>query len=193
MTTTLLAIAWVVTLVIAALVAVPSKMISDELRARVDDLPVLFVRLALRQLPEDMRAYYEPDWMGNALAAFNDETAKYPVSRFVRSFRFGFSLLVGARQIRKETKVVRQLAMNDENMERPPPSYAMIGPIQLRLRKADGTLVPIEPIQSDLDKMASELWLGRIREIASEIKRPEDWTCERWQRLKALKALVDID
>jgi death-on-curing family protein len=104
-TTFLLAAAWVLALVIAALVALPSKMIGDELRARVDDLPVLFVRLALRQLPEDMRAYYEPDWIGNVLAAFNDETAKYPVTRFVRSFRFGFSLLLGSRQIRKETKV----------------------------------------------------------------------------------------
>ncbi|MGO9381185.1 MAG: hypothetical protein ACLP4W_03605 [Mycobacterium sp.] len=101
----LVGVSVVAALVIAALVALPGKMIGDELRARVDDLPVLFVRLALRLLPEDMRAYYKPDWEGNLLAAFNDETAKYPVTRFVRSFKFGFSLLLGSRQIRKETKV----------------------------------------------------------------------------------------
>jgi hypothetical protein len=187
----LLAVTATVALVAAALAAVPAKMITDEVRARIDDLPFLFVRIALWQLPADMRAYYEPDWMGNVLAAFNDETAKYPVTRFVQSFRFGFSLLLFGRQIRNETKVVRQLAMNAEHMERLPPSYAMIGPIQLRVRKADGTLATIEPIQSDLDKLASELWLRDVREIASEIKRPEDWTCERWQRLKALKTLAE--
>jgi hypothetical protein len=134
-----LATAGVTTLVIAALIAVPSKMISDEVRARIDDLPVLFVRLALMQLPKDMQAYYRPDWEDNALAAFNDQTARFPVTRFARSFLFGFSLLVGARQIRRDTKVVRQLA-NNEEMERIPPAYAMIGPIQLQLRNRDGKL-----------------------------------------------------
>lgn len=105
MASLLVGVSVVAVLVISALVALPGKMIGDELRARVDDLPVLFVRLALLLLPEDMRAYYKPDWEGNQLAAFNDETAKYPVTRFVRSFKFGFSLLLGSRQIRKETKV----------------------------------------------------------------------------------------
>jgi hypothetical protein len=120
MATLLVGVSAAAVLVISALVALPAKMIGDELRARVDDLPVLFVWFALRLLPEDIRAYYKPDWEGNLLAAFNDETAKYPVTRFVRAFKFGFSLLLGVRQIRKETKV----------RERPPTQHIII-PIEI--------------------------------------------------------------
>ncbi len=112
--------------VVAAVRNLLGKMIGDELRARVDDLPAGFVGLALRLLPPDMRDYYRPDWEGNLLVAFNDETSRYPVTRFFRSFKFGFSLMVGARQIRKETKFIQQAAKHDEQQERL--VQALIGP-----------------------------------------------------------------
>src|SRR5204863_4615278 len=95
-----------------------TKMVSDEMRARVDDLPAVFVGLALRLLPPDMREYYRPDWEGSMLVAFNDETSRYPVTRFFRSFQFGFSLMLGARRISRETNLLRDIAHNDELQER---------------------------------------------------------------------------
>lgn len=119
---------------VAALKMLVTKMVSDELRARVDDLPAAFVGVALRLLPPEMREYYRPDWEGNLLVAFNDETSRYPMTRFFRSFRFGFSLMVGAWQIRRETKLVRETARSDERQERL--AQPMLEPIAL------GTLVP---------------------------------------------------
>jgi WhiB family transcriptional regulator, redox-sensing transcriptional regulator len=124
----------VVLVVVTALKMLVSKMISDELRARVDDLPAAFVTLALRLLPPEMREYYRPDWEGNLLVAFNDETSRYPIMRFFGSFRFGFSLMVGARQIRRETKLLRETARDDERQERL--AQPMLKTIDL------GTLVP---------------------------------------------------
>lgn len=103
---------------LAALKTLVAKMVSDELRARVDDLPAAFVGLALRMLPAEMRGYYRPDWEGNLLAAFNDDTSRYPVTRFFRSWMFGLSLIVGAQRIRRETKLVRDAALVDEREER---------------------------------------------------------------------------
>jgi WhiB family transcriptional regulator, redox-sensing transcriptional regulator len=124
----------VVLVAVTALKMLVAKMVSDELRARVDDLPAAFVALALRLLPPEMREYYRPDWEGNLLVAFNDETSRYPITRFFGSFRFGFSLMVGARKIRRETKLVRETACDDERQERL--AQPMLETIDL------GTLVP---------------------------------------------------
>jgi hypothetical protein len=176
--------AGVVLVVFSILASLPAKMIGDELRARIDDLPALFVWLALRLLPEDMREYYRPDWQGNLLAAFNDETAKYPVTRFLRSFAFGFSLLVGTRQIRKETETIRRTAVNDEQMERLP--QAMIGGILLSYRRPDGTLVYIEPKAPNVFQTRAQNRLYRRLQLVSQLQRPEDWTWARWVMLRHL-------
>ncbi len=124
----------VVLVAVTVLKTLVTKMVSDELRARVDDLPAAFVALALRLLPPEMRDYYRPDWEGNLLVAFNDETSRYPITRFFRSFKFGFSLVVGAGQIRRETKLLRETTRNDERQERL--AQPMLNTIDL------GTLVP---------------------------------------------------
>jgi hypothetical protein len=103
---------------IAALKTLVTKMVSDELRARVDDLPATLVGLALRLLPPDKQDYYRPEWEGDLLAAYNDKTSRYPVTRFFNSFKFAFPLMVHARRIRKETKFIQQAAKNDEQQER---------------------------------------------------------------------------
>ena len=94
-----------------------SGMVGDELRTRVDRLAGVFVRLALRRLPPEMREFYRPDWEGVLLAIFYDETAGLPITRLFKSIKFGLSLWLGAGDIRKETKLVQQAAEADEKME----------------------------------------------------------------------------
>jgi hypothetical protein len=79
-----------------------------------------------------------------------------------------------------------QLSANDEGLERLPPSLAMIGPIQLTIRKADGTLVAIDTDSASRIRSASDRHRRRIHQIKSEINCSQDWTHERWRMLKTL-------
>jgi hypothetical protein len=56
----------------------------------------------VRRLPHDVREFYRVDWEGNLLAALTDSTERYPVTRFFKSLRFGWSLYFGVRRINAE-------------------------------------------------------------------------------------------
>ncbi len=111
MTTVLI---WVgVTLAYFVLRSAASKIIGDEARARVDDLPQVILAFALRRLPEDLRDSYRADWEGNLLAALHDSTIRYPATRVWKSLLFSGSLMISVRRVRKEFGApsrIRQLA-----------------------------------------------------------------------------------
>jgi hypothetical protein len=90
-----------------------SGMLCDELRTRVDRLAGLFVSLALRRLPPEMREVYRPDWEGVLLASFYDENAGLPITRVCRSIEFGFILWAGAGRIRKEANQIQVPTANE--------------------------------------------------------------------------------
>ena len=75
-----------------------------EARARIDDLPKVMVRLAARRLPAAVRDDYLIDWESNLLVALNDSTARHPLTRFIKSLRFGASLLFTTRRVRREIR-----------------------------------------------------------------------------------------
>jgi hypothetical protein len=94
-----------------------SDMVAEELRTRIDRLAGCFARLAARRLPPDIQDDYRPDYEGALLAAFYDETAGVPVTRFFKAIWVGASFWLGAGRIRKETKLAQQTAKNDEKSE----------------------------------------------------------------------------
>lgn len=79
-----------------------NKLVGDEARARVDDLPAVILKVALRRLPEEVREFYRVDWESNLLAALHDSTVRYPVTRAFKSLGFAWSLALSTRRIRRE-------------------------------------------------------------------------------------------
>lgn len=80
------------------------KMLSEELRTRIDSLPKLFLALALHRLTPEVREYWKADWESNLLLPLNAASEGKPVTRFAKSFWFGLSLWLSSGRILKETK-----------------------------------------------------------------------------------------
>ncbi|MCV7424360.1 hypothetical protein H7K45_27825 [Mycobacterium yunnanensis] len=101
-----------------AITKVLSKMLEDEISARLDDVPGLLVALALRRLPRELREYYRPEWEGDLLAAFTAQNKRYPLWKLISSFAFVAPLFVSARGIRRQTKLAQKQGAADERLER---------------------------------------------------------------------------
>lgn len=95
-----------------------NKMVTDEMRARLDDIPALLIELALRLLPPEQRDFYRVDWVDNLLVAFDEQNARYPLMRLLRSVPFVMPLFLVARRIRLNTRLIREQALEDERQER---------------------------------------------------------------------------
>ena len=58
---------------VGAFVITLNKMVTDEMRARLDAIPAVLVALALRLAPADQRQFLRVDWMDNLLVAFYEK------------------------------------------------------------------------------------------------------------------------
>jgi hypothetical protein len=103
---------------VAAFVVTLNKMVTDEMRARLDDIPAVLVALALRLAPADRRDFLRADWVDNLLVAFDEKNARYPVSRILRSLPFVLPLFGTATVLRGRARAVRRQAEQDEKLER---------------------------------------------------------------------------
>ncbi|WP_331761227.1 hypothetical protein OG225_42870 (plasmid) [Nocardia sp. NBC_01377] len=102
----------VVVVVLYVLGSAARKILGDEARARIDDLPKTMLRLAARQLPADEREKWLIDWESNLLIPLLTETERYPLTRFLRSWRFGFDLMLHATRIRAELTATKPPVLN---------------------------------------------------------------------------------
>ena len=118
---------------------VAAKLIAEDVRAMVDDLPGVIMEIAIRRLPAEMRDYYRPEFEDD-LIAFTTRYERYPTRKLFKTTGFAISLLLGAARIREETRPVYQMGKQDERNERLASLVggkhrtAMIGPIQLQFR-----------------------------------------------------------
>jgi hypothetical protein len=118
---------------------VSAKLIAEDVRAMVDDLPGVIMEVAIRRLSVEMREYYRPEFEDD-LIAFTARYNRYPTRKLLKTTGFAISLLIGAARIRKETQPVYLMGKQDERNERLAPLVggkhptAMIGPIQLQYR-----------------------------------------------------------
>jgi len=102
----------------ASFIVTLNKMFTDEMRARLDDTPALLIELALRLLPPEQRDFYRVDWLDNLLVAFYEQNARYPLMRLLRSVPFVLPLFLAAPRIRRNTRLIREQALEDERQER---------------------------------------------------------------------------
>lgn len=118
---------------------VAAKLIAEDVRAMVDDLPGVVVEIAIRRLPAEMRDYYRPEFEDD-LIAFTTRYERYPTRKLFKTTWFAISLLMGAARIREETRLVYEMGKQDERSERLASVVgarhrsAVIGPIQLQYR-----------------------------------------------------------
>lgn len=116
-----------------------AKLIAEDVRAMVDDLPGVIMEVAIRRLPVEMRDYYRPEFEDD-LIAFTGRYDRYPTRKLFKTTGFALSLLIGAARILKETRPVYLTGKQDERNERlaslveAEHRSAMIGPIQLQFR-----------------------------------------------------------
>ncbi len=89
---------------VGAFVITLNKMVTDEMRARLDAIPAVLVALALRLAPADQRQFLRVDWMDNLLVAFDEKNARYPVTRIFLSLPFALPLFGTATRLRRQAR-----------------------------------------------------------------------------------------
>jgi hypothetical protein len=89
-------------LVLAVLVAALGELLSDEIRARLDCVPLAALAAAARRLPADQRAeLYEQAWLPELHHILRGDESK-PVTRLVHGTHFAVSLWLAAGMIGRE-------------------------------------------------------------------------------------------
>lgn len=76
-------------------------LVSEEVRARLDQIPLTLLRLAVRRLPERLREEFGQDWWAE-LDHILHRAQLYPVTRFIVGIRFSASLLFKAPSVARE-------------------------------------------------------------------------------------------
>ncbi|WP_370500208.1 hypothetical protein NWT09_31145 [Mycolicibacterium sp. jd] len=94
------------------------EMATDEMKARLEDVPAKLVAAALWRLPTHLRDEYRPEWEDDLLAAYEEKNARYPITKLVCAVRFVWPLFVHARSLRTEFEMVRQAGLADERNEK---------------------------------------------------------------------------
>lgn len=135
---------------------VAAKLIAEDVRALVDDLPGVIMEVAIRRLPPEMRDYYRPEFEDD-LIAFTTRYERYPTRKLFKTTGFAISLLMGAARIREETRLLYQMGKQDERNERLASLVAgqyrtaMLGPVQLQFRTREVVFRETEDGSFELD------------------------------------------
>jgi hypothetical protein len=82
--------------------AVVGDMVSDEIRQRLDRLPLSLIQLACRRLPEPIRSDRAAEWSAELVAILAERgSTKLPISRLVVGIRFALGLFAATPAIRR--------------------------------------------------------------------------------------------
>ncbi len=89
-------------LVMAVLLAAIGEMVSDEIRARLDRIPLTILAVAARRLPpEQRRALYSEAWLPELRHVLQGDEA-VPITRLIHGIRFAASLWLSAPKVGRE-------------------------------------------------------------------------------------------
>jgi hypothetical protein len=89
-------------LVVAVLIAAVGELVSDEIRARLDRIPLALLAAAARRLPPEQRAeLYEQAWLPELQYVLRGDEAM-PITRVIHGIRYAFRLWVSASKISRE-------------------------------------------------------------------------------------------
>jgi hypothetical protein len=155
-------------LVLAGLLLRPTvtDMCQKEIRTRLDRLPAVLVRIAIRRIPQEWREDFGSEWLAE-LEGIRLETGELPISGLIREILFAFGLLIrGPTIVREFTggvsrlaakwvricdilfrpgSATRELAKSQRGLSVPPaaPGISPVGAISLRQPSALITIVAL--------------------------------------------------
>jgi hypothetical protein len=93
---------YVLGLVVAVLLAAIGELVSDEIRARLDRVPLALLAMAARRLPPGQyKALYVEAWLPELRHVLQGDQAT-PITRLIHGIRFAASLWVSAPKIGRE-------------------------------------------------------------------------------------------
>ena len=101
-------------------------LVSEEVRSRLDRLPLLIVRLAVRRLPAELRGEQAAEWTAE-LHCILTGAKGLPVTRLARGIRFALGLLRSSRAIGRELS--RSTGEHREAVEPPKPEHPAPTPV----------------------------------------------------------------
>lgn len=89
-------------LIVALLIAAVGELVSDEIRARLDRLPMAVLRAAARRLPRDQRGeLYGQAWLPELRHILQGDEAM-PITRLIHGMRYALRIWLSAPQISRE-------------------------------------------------------------------------------------------
>jgi hypothetical protein len=86
--------------VIAMIVAAIMDLVSEELRARLDRVPVALLRLAALRMPKGCREGYLEEWQGELREFLHGDEA-LPVTRLAKGIHYAGGILAAAGSVRR--------------------------------------------------------------------------------------------
>lgn len=98
MTAVWIALGCCATLIGSVALAILTEVVGEEARTRIERLPYLITRLAIRRAPHGMRDELRDEW-GAELAFIARDTPGLPITRLLRSLRFTTGLVIAAGRI----------------------------------------------------------------------------------------------
>jgi hypothetical protein len=92
----------VLSTVVAVLLAALGEIVSEEIRARLDRIPIALLKAASRRLSPDLRTeFYEQAWLPELHEALRGDEAM-PITRLILGIRFAARLLLAAPALNRE-------------------------------------------------------------------------------------------
>jgi hypothetical protein len=105
---------FVLGLVFAVLLAAIGELVSDEIRARLDRIPLALLTMAARRLPRDQqKALYVEAWLPELHYVLQGDEAA-PITRLIHGIRFAASLWLSAPKIGRELAASPALARSTD-------------------------------------------------------------------------------
>ena len=99
-------LAWLAGAVLTLILATVTGMVSDEARARLDRIPYGLLRVAIRRLPQEIRADVGQEWRAE-LDHILHRVQAYPLTRLLSGTRFALGLLRVAPAVGKSLIGIR--------------------------------------------------------------------------------------
>jgi hypothetical protein len=108
---------WLLFVVVALVIVVPLRgafadMCKEEMRTRLELLPQALLRLAVWQLPPQVRDDHGEEWRGE-LAHILKASDSLPLTRLIRGVRYAASMILPARSIGRELSCVERHPSDD--------------------------------------------------------------------------------
>ncbi|MEU4162972.1 hypothetical protein [Actinoplanes sp. NPDC026670] len=143
--------------------AVVGDMVSDEVRQRLDRLPLSLIRLCCRRLPEPIRSDRADEWSAELAAILAKRgSAKLPITRLVVGVRFALGLVTATPALRRAA-LTRRGRTSDPRLAVTASAVIAIASILPILAAVIGTEIPIVIVMCGFLVLTARIILAAVK------------------------------